>query len=157
MAIYGAEPYGPGTPAVAPALGGKTLTDPSTGQQLGSRKIDPTTGQYVIDPSTGRIAGMTNAQQLVYLATRTRKGSSALQGLGQTLADIERIGAGFEKRVDTILRDAVQTLVDRGIITVDSVDVQKVKTPDGRTVVFVNLRWRDVSTGQPETTLVSDS
>lgn len=157
MAKFGAEPYGPGTPPVAPALPGRARTSPFTGEQLGSRRIDPRTRDYVYDPATGRAVGMTNAQHLVYLAVKTTRGSSVMQSLGQGLSDIETIGDDIERRIDQDLRRAVQHVVDANIIEVEAVEVQRLRKPDNRTVMQVALHWRDIETGRYEVTPIGAS
>ena len=152
MTIFGAQPYGVGTATVAQDLGGSTLKDAAgTGIQQGSRKIDPKTKDYVIDPATGRIQGMSNAQQLVYLAVNTTLGASALRSLGQEIMLIDRITSNFERRVDTTLRRAVQHIVDRGLIEV--VDTQVTILRPGVAVAL--LLWRDLSSGDDDSTPVA--
>lgn len=148
MAIFGVQPYGIGTNAVATDGGGKAITNPYSGAQNGSRKIDPYTRDYVFDSTTGRIQGMTNAQQLVYLAVRTDKGSSAMRALGQELMRIERITSNFVRRVDDTLRAAVQHIVDRKLIVVLGTQVDIVRPGVAR----ARLRWRDLETGDEEAT-----
>lgn len=148
MAIYGRQPYGEGTAAVALDGGGKPITNPYSGLQNGSRKIDPFTRDYVVDSTTGRPQGMTNAQQLVYLAVRTDKGSSAMRALGQELMRIQRITSNFVRRVDDTLKSAVQHIVDRGIIQVVGTQVDIVRPG----VAKARIRWRDLETGNVEVT-----
>lgn len=153
MAIYGRQPYGVGTPAVLQDTGGKVLSNPYYGNREGSRKIDPRTRDYVLDSTTGRILGMTNPQQLVYLAVSTTRGSSAVQALGHELGKIDRISANFTRRVDGALRAAVQHIVDRGLIEVVAIEVQVLRPGQG----FARLRWRDTATGHEEETLVGEA
>lgn len=140
---FGSSPYGIGTPAVATELGGKLFQDAASGEQTGSRKIDPLTRDYEIN-DYGRIAGMSNVKQLVLLAVSTKRGSSAMRELGQELQSIERITSNFARRVDTTLRRSVQHLVDRGLITVIDTTVEIVRPGVAR----ARLRWRDISTGE---------
>lgn len=140
MALPGSgPPYGTGTPTTAPLATGNILAD-STGTTTGSRFIDPTTRDYVID-SNGRTTGMSNVQQLVYLAVSTDLGSSAVQALGQQLKQIDRITANFERQVTTTLTASVQHIVDQGLMQVVDVIVERV----GPSVARARLRWRDLS------------
>lgn len=140
---FGASPYGIGTPATAPAQGGKILRDTSNGFSTGSRKIDPLTKDYVLD-DYGRLVGMGDLHQLVFLAVSTTKGSSAMRSLGQDLRRIERISSNFQRRVDTTLRAALQSLVNARRIEVISTSVEIIRPG----VVRTRLRWRDLETGR---------
>ena len=148
-APFGAFPYGIGTPSVAPELGGSVLRDETTGEITGSRKIDPVTKDYVLDDN-GRILGMADTKQLVLLAVATDKGTSAMRSLGQDLRSIDRITSNFTRRVDVTLRAAVQHIVDRELIEVIGTEVQVLRPG----VAFARLRWRDLSTGLEDDTVV---
>lgn len=147
---FGSSPYGIGTPAVADALGGSTLRDASTGEQLGSRKIDPATGDYVLDEN-GRILGMSSITQLVLLAVSTTKGSAAMRQLGQELRKIDRITSNLPRRVDNTLRAAVQHIVNRGLIEVVGTEVEVVRPG----VVLARMRWRDLSSGKTNEAIIN--
>ena len=149
---FGSSPYGIGTPAVYPGLGGAILRDAKTGASLGSRRIDPRTRDYVVD-SNGRILGMSKTQQLVYLAVSTTKGSAAMRSLGHELAKIDRISGNFFRRLSTTLHAAVQDLVNSGLIVVLGVRAQLVRPG----VVYVALKWRDVSAKTEHSTSVGSN
>lgn len=138
----GSSPYGLGTPATAPSQAGGIFVDPATGLSTGSRLIDPATRDYVYDEN-GRAVGMSDVQQLVFLAVSTRKGSAAMRELGQELEKIDRITANTARRVDVTMRDAVQHLVSRGLIAVTGTTVEVV----GSSRIQMSLLWRDL-TGQ---------
>jgi phage gp46-like protein len=137
----GGSPYGVGTPAVQEDLGGKVLTQDTTNKQTGSRYIDPSTGDYVLD-DTARIAGMDDVKQLVFLRVKTSKGSAAHQRLGHELRKIDRITSNIQRRVEATLTEALQDLIDDGMIQVLGVTVQ-VARPG---VVFARLQWRNLLT-----------
>lgn len=141
---FGSSPYGIGTPAVAEASGGKILRNASTGKSTGSLLIE--NGNYVFDDN-GRLLGMDDVKQLVYLAVRTTKGSSAMRELGQTLRKIDRITSNIERRVDATLREAVKHLVDKQLVEVTSVTVEHVR--EG--VVIARMAWRNLLTGDADT------
>jgi hypothetical protein len=143
-------PYGSGTPAVAQDGGGLALKNFTSGEQDGSRRIDPLTKDYVLDATTGRIKGMNDTQQLVYMAVATTKGTSAMQSLGQELMLIQRITSNFARRVDSTLRAAVQHIVDRKLIEVVGTQVDVVRPGVAR----VLLQWRDLASGNEEETLI---
>lgn len=138
----GSSPYGIGTPAVADGTGGTILLDPTTNRSTGSRKIDQTTRDYVVD-EYGRFVGMPDVQQLVLMAVTTRKGSAAMRDLGHELDRIDRISTNVARRVDLTLRACVQHLVTRGLIEVVGTTVEVVQP--GR--IQMALLWRDL-TGQ---------
>jgi hypothetical protein len=140
---YGSSPYGLGTPAVASPLEGSILRDDTTNETWGSRRIDPSTGDYVLDDN-GRVLGMHDTKHLVLLAVKTDKGSSALRSLGHELRSIDRITPNFARRVDSTMRAAVQHLINRKLIEFIDTRVQIVRPG----VAFVRLRWRDLLTGQ---------
>lgn len=138
----GSSPYGLGTPTTAPEDGGAIFRDPATGLSTGSRLIDSVTKDYVYD-EYGRAVGMPDVQQLVLLATSTRKGSASMRELGQELAKIDRITVNTARRVDVTMREAVQHLVARGLIEIQGTTVEVVQ--QGR--IQMSLLWRDL-TGQ---------
>lgn len=148
---FGSSPYGLGTPSTAPSVGGVVLRDAFTGESTGSRKIDPFTGDYSVD-AHGRILGMSDTQQLVLMAVRTDKGSSAMRSLGHSLRSIERITTNFTRRVDAELRAAVQHIVNRGLIAVLETSVELVRPG----VALARLRWRDLAAGVEQETLIGD-
>lgn len=137
----GSSPYGFGTPDAAPIPGGKPLRDTLTGAQLSSRKIDPRTKDYTFD-AFGRIVGMTQAQQLVQLALSTDKGSSAIRNLGHELRTLTVISANFTRRVEELITQALAAIVQRGLIEIVQITVERV----GKTGAFTRVRWRDTST-----------
>jgi len=146
---FGSTPYGLGTPAVAAELGGKVLRNEQNGESTGSRRIDPVTGDYVLDDN-GRILGMDDVKHLVFMAVATDKGSSAMRQLGHELRRIDRITSNFTRRVDSTLRAAVQHLVNRELIEVVGTEVQVIRPG----VAFARLRWRDLETGLEDETIV---
>jgi hypothetical protein len=147
----GTQPYGSGTPTVAQDGGSVTLKNAVSGEQDGSRRLDPFTRDYVLDSTTGRVKGMSDTQQLVYLAVCTDKGTSSMRSLGQELRLIERITSNFARRVDSTLRTAVQHLVDRKLIEVAGTQVDIVRPGVAR----VLLQWRDLASGNEEETLIA--
>lgn len=146
----GGTPFGIGTPATAPPIGGVILRDPITGSSTGSRRLDPITKDYVVD-EFGRILGMNDVQQLVELAVSTDRGSSAVRTLGQELKKIDRITDNFVRRVTSTFERALKPIVDAGLIEVRSITVTKDAVP-GR--AFAVVVWRDLTTDTEQTTKV---
>lgn len=142
----GTQPYGFGTPAVAPTPGGAVNLIP-TGVQLGSLalSLDPATrGQYVFD-SHGRRIGMSDVSHMVILAMLTVRGSSCVQNLGQRLIEIAKVtptvGADIRQRVEEALSD----LVARGFVRIDSM----VSDPRDGHPAQTRVHLTDMTTEQP--------
>jgi hypothetical protein len=139
----GSTPYGLGTPASAPIPGGAVLRNPATNASTGSRRIDPKTGDYVLDDS-GRILGMSDTQQLVFMAVLTVRGSSAMATLGHRLDDIETMGSSFEREVEATYQEALADLVARRLIEIVAIDVRRLHPG----AAYIKVRWRDVESAE---------
>jgi len=135
LAPYGVAPYGVGTPAVAPIPGGKPLRDTLTGIATTSRKINPATGDYVID-AFGRVEGMTAGQQAVYLAIKSK---NIFEG-------IEIIGSDFSQVISSRISDALSGAVSRGLIS----DVASTVTSEGSRG-YALIRFFDETTQTEQT------
>ncbi len=146
----GTTSAGFGTSAEATAPGGAFLRDAKTGRSLGSRKIDPRTRDYVLDEN-GRILGLDSVRQAVQLSVHTDRGSSAVSSVGQRLRSLDRITPNFERRVFAVLSEALQPLVDAGLVEVVSFERFKVGDNNNglsRGAVYGRLKWRDLTSGQ---------
>lgn len=150
----GTSPAGLGTPALGAPVAGSALTDPNTGAQTGGRLIDSRTRDYVTD-ANGRLAGMSNVPQRVYLAVETVKNSSAVRGLGmQPQSGV--IGPNIKAVVLNMFRDAVSDLVSAGLIEVIGLEQFRVG-PDGvlrAGATYGHFRYRDLTTGLEATVQV---
>jgi len=133
-------PYGVGTPNTAAGNTGKAIDD-GEGSQQGSRYIDPRSRAYVINDD-GRIKGMPNLRHLVLHTLMTELGSSAQPGLGLKPAS-GVIGRDIEFRRDSDVRNALADLVNRGLIEVVSVTVDRTSRP-----VLTLVRFRDLTTNE---------
>ena len=155
MLGFGSHPAGSvsaglGSPDTTVAPGGKLFREPTYGYSTGSRFIDPLTKDYRFD-EYGRIVGMDDVKQLVYLAVSTTQGTAAMRDLGQTIRLIQRVTSNIETRVEFTLRNALRRLTDAGLIEVDGVSVQIVRPG----VVLARLRWRNLLTGVADETVAS--
>lgn len=144
----GSTGAGVGTSAGATAHGGTFLRDERTGASLGARRIDPSTRDFEID-SNGRLFGVRDVKQLVHIAVHTEHDSSAVKGFGHRLREIDRITPNFERRVLTVLTDALAPLIRTGLIEVLGFD--DFRTGNGRNglmrgATYGRLRWRDLTT-----------
>lgn len=125
------------------------LNNPFGPGSLSSRRIDPVTRDYVMGTS-GSIQGMTEAQQAVELAFTEVIGKTAVNGLGNSLAEIKVIADDFVTQVQGKISAALSKAVNRGLISVQSIDVQRM----GITGAYATTRWTDLSTNiQQERTI----
>ncbi len=127
------------------------------GTSNGSRYIDQRTRDFVMN-ADGRAQGMPNAAHLVQVAITTELNSSAMTGLGQELKKLDRITPNFQKRVLSVLTQALQHLINAKIIeVVGFVDYKSSQTDPGLSPgrVYGRLLWRDLTTrGEPRETIV---
>lgn len=125
-------------PATLP--GGALLSSDDGSEILGSRKIDPRSGDYVMN-SDGRLVGMPNVRQLVQLA---------VMGSAPKLEELDRLNDGFEIAASAILTAACQPIVAMGLIEVIGVRRVLMGPPDGlrNGQAIVRFCWRDISTGK---------
>jgi len=146
----GVSAYGYGTPAVAPTPGGNVYKD-RFGVVHGSRNISlvrDTAGQYTYD-EFGRAQGMSDTHQLVILASKTILGSSASTALGHRFSEIRYVGDDFAKQMTGRVNEAFKSLVDQGLIRIDSIEVEPgdgrpAKTRVKLTDLFTDLPLPDV-------------
>lgn len=146
----GTSSAGFGVSESATAPGGAFLRDTRTGKSFGARQIDPRTRDYVIDEH-GRALGMNAVQHAVQMSIHTERGSAAVQSMGQRLRTLDRITPNFERRMLTVLTEAVQPLVDQGLIEVLGFShFVAGNNANGlqRGAVFGRFRWRDLTTRQ---------
>ncbi len=141
---FGSSPYGLGTPSDTDPNGGAILRNAFTAKSQGSRRINPYTRDYVLD-AFGRIEGMDTVQQLVLLAVSTELGSSSMTELGHDLKSIDRITTNFERRVDSVLREALAQVIADRLVEVQGIKVTRLQ-PQGR--AFIQLVWRDLTSGE---------
>lgn len=146
----GTSSAGFGTPAEATPLGGAFLRDTRTGSSFGVRQVDPNTRDYVID-TNGRLLGVNYVRHVVQMSVHTERGSAAVQSMGQRLRTIERITPNFEQRVLSILTEAVQPLIDQGLIEV--IGFRGFTAGDDRNglrrgAIYGRFLWRDLTTNR---------
>lgn len=140
LAPAGTSQFGFGAPASAVAIVGRPFDMTDQFRTAGdSRRIDPTTRDFVIDEDTGRVLGMTANQQRVYLALITQLGSSADSLLGSEILSIETVTRNIVSRVDNEVRRALGPLVAEGSIEIVSVDAYAQNTHLRTKVVWLDL------------------
>ena len=144
----GTTSAGLGTSAAATEFGGTFLRDDKTGASFGARRIDPRTRDYVLD-SNGRALGIRDVRQMVQFALHTEHNSSAVRGFGHKLRTIDRITANFEKRVLSVLTEALQPLIRAGLIEVlgfSQFTIGDDRNGLRRGASYGRLKWRDRTT-----------
>ncbi len=152
----GTTPAGFGTSADAQEFGGAFLRNTRNGTSFAARKIDPRTRDYVID-ANGRQLGMNQIKQAVQISVQTERGSSVVQDLGHRLATLDRITPNFERRILSILTEAVKPLVDQGLIEV--IGFRGFATGNARNglqrgAVYGRFLWKDLTTSQEHEELI---
>ncbi len=145
----GSTPAGYGTPATGPARLGNVMRLPN-GTMSSARLIDARTKDYVMDPETHRLLGMLPVRQIVQQAMTTDLGSAAVREMGNRLRGIDRITSNFEARCLSVLTDALQIAISRGLVEVIGFSTFKAGPKDGLQPgqTYGRMRWRDLTTGK---------
>lgn len=138
-----------GSPSSVPETAKNIYKEPTSGEVLGGRRIDPVTRDYVID-ERGRALGQTEAQQFVYLALRTDLGSSAMLELGNRLNTVRVITDSFEREITDVITSALAIGVQRGLLSINSISVSRM----GQSRLFARVRWTDLTTGREQETQI---
>jgi hypothetical protein len=141
LSYAGSTDAGYGQTFQAPIKAPYLLNDPFGPGSLTGRRIDPVTKDYVMS-TTGNLYGMTTAQQLVELAFVTVLNSSSVLGMGNDLASIRVITDSFTKDVTQLIQSALSDLVNRKIISITSITVDRFGTTGG----YFITRWVDLGT-----------
>jgi hypothetical protein len=139
---FGAGPYGFGSTPTPPSPDGQVYYDAALGRTMTGRHIDPKTRQYVFDVA-GRVAGQDTVPQRVGLAYMTARDSSALRDFGERLSLVEQAGDGFEREIEALAREPVQSLIDQKFMRIDRVVVEKLGNGS-----FLEITWTDLTTGR---------
>ena len=138
---FGGSGYGYGTP-------GSTLNSPSPvfrkedGTQGDCAYIDPATRNYVLD-DRGNKLGWDSIRQKVYLALRTKLGSSCVTDQGVDFpTGIRTPNLALKNR--KAVEAALKPMTDLNLIRL----VQVLTTPFGQSGARVQVDWMIVETGQ---------
>jgi hypothetical protein len=148
LSPLGTAPYGLGTPLVAPISAGSALED-DEGVPQASRFIDPITRRYVFDDN-GRLTGMGATQQRVQLAFSTKRRSSVLSTMGESITSIQDITDDLQRRVETEVASTLSRLVNEKALAILSVTI----TPFAASGRKILVRWRDLTTGTEQQTAI---
>ncbi len=146
----GSSAAGYGTPALGHEPFGDLLQIAETGAMSSARLIDQTTRDYVLDADSGRLRGMNAVHQIVQMSVQTNKASSAVREMGNELHKVDRITDNFQLHCLTILTDALQSPISRGLVEILDFSVFKAARGSGlrEGQTYGRLRWRDLTTGK---------
>jgi phage baseplate assembly protein W len=112
----------------------------------GANWIDVQTRDYQVDSLTGELKRMPVTRQRVYLALRTRRGSSAvLREFGTKIPG--KIDQFFEQRVINEVRRALADLIDEGAIILQDITVN---TTLKRGLALILVDYIDMETGKTD-------
>lgn len=131
----GSSPAGVGEPE---------LGDATPVADGGCRYIDPATGDYGIDSSTGSFEQMPAIRQRVMIALLTARGSSTvLPDLGLTRPT--KMGDRFQAEMEQAVRQALEQLTEiEQVITLDFVSVERGNGGRAR----ITVSYTDLTTGE---------
>lgn len=134
---FGLGAFGLETPDEAP--------DAPTGVP-GSRYINPATGDYEVDATTGQLKQMPRTRQRVLLALITlQKSASATPGFGTRLP--RKMGTTFEILTKQAVLLALRHLTDgEQVIRIDEILVERGRNSRAR----VTVSYVDLETNQPD-------
>lgn len=114
------------------------------GTQGNCAKIDPKTGDYVLDDS-GNSVGEDSLNQMVYLALNTIHNKSAVPGFGfDVITNNATKNAGLTTRIKLAVYNAVKHLTEPGLISIVSVAVNTISS----TGYEILIEWRNNASGE---------
>lgn len=139
----GAAAAGYGVPDAASVPNNAILPAAITGFPQTGRYLNPQTGDYQFT-SDGRLMGMDTVPQLVTIALKTIRGSSAIPTLGQTFSQIQEKGPSFLAQMTAACNMALADLVKRNMVQIKRVFTQEYPSNPDAGVVW--LKWTDLTT-----------
>lgn len=110
------------------------------GNQQNARLIDPITRDYSFD-EYGYSMGMTDIQQLVYLALVTTKNSSIISNMGVDYYNSQVIKSNYITQITEDVNQALKTLINERKVILNSVNVAK----NGPNQLMVVVKWTDAT------------
>lgn len=123
----GSSAIGYGTPSHVNSSTAK-LWIKENGAQGNCAKIDPNTGDYVLD-EFGNSVGDDSVNQMVYLALVTKLNSSAIQGFGLDLNVTDyNMTTNILQRCKLAVKNALSHLTTKNVICVETVEVNRVNS-----------------------------
>ena len=151
IGLFGAGTFGAGygAPFTINSTAARVFLD-AQGIKRNAAQIDPKTGDFVRDPQTGIHRGMDSVAQQVYLSLRTVRGSSIVPAFGFGFKSLTISETTAQKARDAV-NEALQYLVDAGLVEIVSIDVKRIKI----TAIEIKVQWRTLTNGETNTTLFS--
>lgn len=117
------------------------------GTQGNCAKIDPTTGDYMLD-AYGNSIGDDSVNQMVYLAFKTLFNSSSVEGFGFKIDTSSYvIDETTNQKIKLAVMSAVKHLTSTKLISIMSVVVNKIT----QTGLSIDIQWINLSTGEINT------
>lgn len=127
------------------------LPDARTGLPQTGRLIDPVAKDYVFT-ADGRLQGFASVNQLVQLALGTQLGTSGIPTLGIDMTQATEQGSDFQRRVATMVANALGPLVKQKLVQLVSVTLQP--SPSNPDAAAAIVTWIDLTLGTENTTTV---
>ena len=118
----------------------------SDGSRGNVAKIDAVTGDFVLD-EFGNKVGDDSVNQMMYLALRTSKNSSALLNFGIDLSSIKTITDGVNLKITLFINDAVKHLTDKNLVSIENVIIERTKD----TGLAINVKWKNLTSNELNT------
>lgn len=146
MSPFGTAPFGFGSVVQANPNVGRVFG--KANNSVGSGKfINPETRDYQMDPNTGRLIGQDSAQQLVYLALITVKGTSIVTGMGQEFSTIKTVSDDFLVKATNLVKASLKLLIDTRVIVLNEVKIDLVnnKATDPNRAARIRIFWTDIA------------
>lgn len=147
----GTTTAGYGTPSATPLTTAVIYRDEKSGEVYGSAKLDlsPVSKCAYVYDADGNKIGQPDGHQLVTLALATELGSCCIQTLGRA-APPAAINDSYVQDEKARVSNALDDLVTRGIVSIDSIDVN----PNGGNPSLVSATITDNATGKVDTVVV---
>lgn len=144
LAAFGSSRMGFGTPGTINSTVAKLfLKELDQSVRGNAEAINPTTGDYVRDTTTGVHRGMDSVQQMVYLALRTAKNSTLVQNFGlRNFGDV--ITDSTKNDIINAINETLRDLVLRQLVEIVSIEVTRVKS----TAYQILVKWKNLTNNE---------
>lgn len=144
LSAFGSSRTGFGTPGTVNSTVTKLfLKEEDLSVKGNAAAINPTTGDYVRDETTGIHRGMDSVQQMVYLTLRTVKNSTLVNNFGlRAFGDV--VTDSTKKDIVNAINESLRDLVLRQLIEVISIDVSKIKS----TAYQILVKWKNITNNE---------
>lgn len=137
--------FGFSTNDAAATPAGAVFPDPATSASLTGRYIDASRGTYTFT-ADGRTQGSSTVWQMMVLALKTVRGTSAVKSMGIDLSRARVQGPSFQTQVVDAVRAACANMIRQKLVVILGVDFNT--TVDNPDAASPTVRWRDLTTGR---------